>query len=109
MSIAVGYLIFAAIVLCCPALQRLVGLIVLGLIVMLSLASAGEQRLYDAQGRSLGTATPLSGGAVEYRDAAGRVTGRSSTDSQGTTTFYNSSGQVTGRASGPAKPHGNRP
>jgi hypothetical protein len=64
---------------------------------------AEQTRIYDANGRSIGTATPEGQGSVRYRDAGGRSVGTSTT-THGTTTFYGPSGNVTGRAVGPAKP-----
>jgi hypothetical protein len=58
-----------------------------------------QTRFYDAQGRSLGTATAVGGGSINYRDAQGRSLGRSPTTPGGTTTYYDSRGRVTGRSS----------
>jgi YD repeat-containing protein len=107
MSFAAGFLIFCIVALCIPALQRLVGAFVLAtaLLFWFAIAQAGEQmRLYDAQGRSIGTVTTDSNGTRTFRDAGGRTTGTATTDSNGTTTFRDAGGRTTGRASGPAAP-----
>jgi YD repeat-containing protein len=62
-------------------------------------AHAEEQtRLYDSNGRSIGTAVPQGEGTTRFYDARGRSTGTATTRS-GTTTFYDAAGRVTGKAS----------
>jgi YD repeat-containing protein len=68
-------------------------------------AQAQQTRLYGADGRSVGTATPSGNGSTRYHDERGRSTGTSTT-SNGTTTFYDSRGRVIGRSTAP--PDGRR-
>jgi hypothetical protein len=66
-------------------------------ILAMSHAGAEEQkRLYDAAGRSVGTAVPFSDSSVRYYDARGHSLGTSSTSggAQGaTTTYYDAIGR----------------
>jgi hypothetical protein len=66
-----------------------------------------QTRVYDANGRSIGTAAPQGQGSVRYYDRRGNSLGTSTT-TNGTTTFYGSSGSVTGRTVGPAPSSGGR-
>lgn len=64
-----------------------------------SAAHAGDQRLYDERGRSLGTISRDGRGTATYRDERGRTTGTATTDSQGTTVFRDDRGRTVGRSS----------
>jgi hypothetical protein len=90
----------------CTIRGMIQGAFIVGLVIFLLYpfgAHAGEQtRFYGPDGRSVGTAVPLSGGSTRYYDASGRSLGTSTTSPSGTTTFYGPGGSVTGRASGPA-------
>jgi YD repeat-containing protein len=72
-------------------------------IMTTSHAGAEEQkRLYDAAGRSIGTAVPYSDCSIRYFDERGRSVGTSSTSSSGTTTYYDARGNRTGTTAGPS-------
>jgi hypothetical protein len=62
-----------------------------------------QQRIYDANGRSLGTVTRDSQGSERFYDSRGRSRGTSSTDSQGNTRLYDSGGRQLGTSSSPRK------
>lgn len=68
------------------------------LVAVLVPAHAGDQRLYDDRGRSLGTISRDGQGTATYRDARGRTTGTVSTDSQGTSTFRDDRGRTLWRS-----------
>jgi hypothetical protein len=57
----------------------------------------------DAQGKTIGTATPQGEGTVRFRDAQGRTTGTATTDSTGTTHYYGPDGRSLGTSTGPAR------
>jgi hypothetical protein len=75
---------------------------------ILAMAHAGaeeQKRLYDAAGRSIGTAVPYSDGSIRYYDERGRSLGTSSTSNgaQGaTTTYYDATGRRSGTVIAPA-------
>jgi hypothetical protein len=74
------------------------------LFVQPTVASAEEQtRFRDAQGKTVGTATPQGDGTVKFRDAQGRSAGSATTDSSGQTRYYDSSGRSLGTSTGPAR------
>jgi hypothetical protein len=62
-----------------------------------------QTRFRDAQGRTIGTATPEGSGTIRFRDAQGRSIGSSSTDSGGTTRYYDPSGRSLGTSTGPVR------
>jgi hypothetical protein len=72
-----------------------------------SITIAGEQtRIYDANGRSIGTAT-TSGNITTFRNERGQNTGTATT-SGNTTTFRDNRGSITGKTIGPASPFSTR-
>jgi hypothetical protein len=75
------------------------------LLAVCAQAPAQQTRLYGADGRSVGTATPYGNGSIRYRDERGRSTGTATT-TNGTTTFYDARGRVIGRSAAP--PEGRR-
>jgi YD repeat-containing protein len=65
-------------------------------------AEAQQTRVYDANGRSVGTVAPQGEGSVRYYDSRGHSTGTSTTTGN-TTRFYNERGQPTGSATTPSR------
>jgi YD repeat-containing protein len=57
-----------------------------------------QTRLYDSQGRGVGTSTPY--GSVRYYDARGKTLGTSTTTGN-TTRFYDAGGRPTGSSTSP--------
>jgi YD repeat-containing protein len=67
-------------------------------------AGAAEQtRIYNASGRSIGTAVPYSDGSVRFYNERGRSLGTSSTSGSGTTTYYDARGNRIGTAVAPPR------
>jgi hypothetical protein len=65
-------------------------------------ATAAEQtRIYDARGRSVGTATPSTDGSITFRDSQGRTIGTATSSSDGTTIYRDSRGNRIGTAAPP--------
>ena len=63
-------------------------------------AESQQIRVYDAHGRSIGTATTDSQGTTTFRDSRGSTTGTASTSAgRGTTVFRDSRGRTIGRSS----------
>jgi YD repeat-containing protein len=60
-------------------------------------AEAQQTRIYDANGRSVGTAAPQGEGSTRYYDARGRSLGTSTTTGN-TTRYYDERGRTTGSA-----------
>jgi YD repeat-containing protein len=82
-------------------MKGLAVLIAVIIVLAIDQARAEQQtRLYDSQGRSVGTATPYGNGSVRYYDARGRTLGTSTTTGN-TTRFYDASGRPTGSATSP--------
>jgi hypothetical protein len=83
----------------------MLGVVVLGILFMLAVvADAGEReqtRVYDSNGRSIGTAAPQSDGTTRYYDSRGNSIGTTTTAPSGTTTFYGPRGNVNGHSYGP--------
>ena len=81
-----------------------ISIIATALVLVAPSAWAAEQTgLYDATGRSIGTAVPYSDGSIRFYDAHGRSLGTSSTSSSGTQTFYDAGGNKIGTAAKPRK------
>ncbi len=77
--------------------------VLIAVIVGLAIDQARAQpqtRLYDSQGRSVGTATPYGNGSVRYYDARAKTSGTSTTTGH-TTKFYEASGRSIGSATSP--------
>ena len=73
-------------------------------ILATSHAGAAEQtRIYDATGRSFGTAVPYSDGSIRFYNERGRSLGTSSTSGSGTTTYYDARGNRIGTAVAPPR------
>jgi hypothetical protein len=74
----------------------------LALLLTLALPAQAEEqtRFFAPNGQSDGTATRDSSGSIRFRDAQGRSIGTSTTVS-GTTTFYDARGRVVGRKRNP--------
>ena len=72
-----------------------------------SIAIADEQtRIYDANGRSIGTAT-TNGSVTTFRNDRGQNTGTATTNGN-TTTFRDERGSITGKTIGPTSPFSSR-
>jgi hypothetical protein len=71
--------------------------------VAMARAEPQQTRIYDANGRSVGTAVPQGDGSVRYYDSRGSSLGTSATIGN-TTKFYGPRGNVTGSVTGPAAP-----
>jgi len=73
-------------------------LIAAAMLAVLTLPAAAQtqQRVYDADGRPVGTSSTDSAGTNRYYDERGRSLGTSSTDSAGTTRYYDPRGRTLG-------------
>jgi YD repeat-containing protein len=63
-------------------------------------AEAQQTRVYDANGRSVGTNVPQGNGSTRFYDSRGNSLGTSTTTGN-TTTFYGPRGDVTGKTVAP--------
>ena len=81
-------------------MKKLALLTLLLLLAAMAVAEAGEQtRIFDRNGRSIGTATPSSDGSMRFRDERGRSLGTSSTRENAggsTTDFFDARGNRIG-------------
>jgi YD repeat-containing protein len=71
--------------------------------VTIARAEPQQTRVYDANGRSVGTIVPQGDGTNRYYDSRGSSLGTSTTTGN-TTKFYGPRGNVTGTITGPTAP-----
>jgi YD repeat-containing protein len=77
-------------------------MIICALGIVATPALAQQTRVYDANGRSIGTAAPQGQGSTRYYDSRGKSLGTSTTTGN-TTTFYGPGGNVTGTTTNGSK------